>query len=633
MISRRPVYVSVSSLCLLVGLLSEAFAQTPVPGDSITGTVQKLEAVGAKILMREGKPYRVDFRGTRAGGKAVLPVVRLKRLGSLDLTGCRISDDDLAELVPLSLGQIHLAETAVTDVGMEHLATMKTLSLVNIEDTQIGDEGLAKIVTLPRLGDLRLKGSQVTDQGLNRLSSVPNLWRLSIGGSSISDESLKHLTGLLKLSGLTVTSSSVSDTGLRTLSATANLRQVTLRDSQVTQRAIDQLKTTHPKLTVNLQRSPGRPSARTPPRTASARSPLSNDSGGPPRTTQSHPPRRSHSEGSHLPVANSQAEAIAKLKSFGAEVKLRGGSVIRIEFSGDKSHLGDEDFSFLPELTSLEALDLSQTSVTDDLLKQLEGLRRLKTVRLYQTKTTWIGITELEKQIPNLKVFAHPPHPPGSSSIGWTVAAAVPVFLFTFYSFVQVFFSQFGRVVRLNAQMRSGKQLDPNSLAPISSSRAFCNAAMGFGMFFMLIGGSFLVTGTGEVIKSRAAADWPKVEGEVVVSRVITEMMGDGDGSSWTAYHPVIVYHYEVDGKKHTSTRLAAGRLTNSVAQDIHKKFPIGPATVSYNPDDSSDVLLLTGHAGNNFIPIGLGGLVVLIGSIVFVIALVKRRRYSGQVD
>ena len=76
----------------------------------------------------------------------------------------------------------------------------------------------------------------------------------------------------------------------------------------------------------------------------------------------------------------SQHEAIAKLKSFGAELEMRGDDVIRIEFTGNKSHLGDQDFSFLPALTSLDKLDLSQTSVTDETLRRLGGLRRLQTV-------------------------------------------------------------------------------------------------------------------------------------------------------------------------------------------------------------------------------------------------------------
>lgn len=598
--SRRRVYASVSSSCFLLSLVSVAFAQTPTAGDSVTGTVQKLEAAGAKIVKREGAPYRVSFNGTGADAKTVLLVVDLKQLGALDLTGCRISDDDLAKLVPLSLGQIHLTGTAVTDAGMEHLAKMKTLSLVNVEDTAVGDDGLAKLVTLPRLGDLWLNGSQVTDKGLSQLRSAPNIWRLSIGGSSISNDSLKQLIGMKKLSGLTVKSSSVSDAGLRTLSTAANLRRVTLIDSLVTSPMIDQLKQTHPNLAIELRKTSGR------------------------RTTRSTP-RDVSSETSGV----SQKDAIAKLKSFGAKVELRGGSVIRIEFDGDKSHLGDADLSFLAGLKSLEKLDLSQTSVTDDLLKQLAGLTRLKTLSLYKTEVTWIGITELEQRIPNLKVFATPPHSSGTSWVGWVVAAVFPAFLFTCYSLVRGGLSQYRHIAQLSAEVRSGKEFDPNSLASHSGGRAFCNAAMGAATVFLLIGGSFLVTGTGEAIKSIASTDWPTVEGEVVVSRVLSRMSSDSDGHSSMSYTPIIVYQYEVDGEKHTSRQLAAYRLSNSSAKFIDKEFPIGPATVFYNPDDPVDAVLLTGLTGDNFIPIGLGAAGTLIGAIVFLVAMVKRRRYT----
>ncbi|MBC8289286.1 MAG: DUF3592 domain-containing protein, partial [Planctomycetes bacterium] len=409
-----------------------------------------------------------------------------------------------------------------------------------------------------------------------------------------------------------------------TLTTAPILRQLTLYDSQVTEQTIDQLKKTRPNLTVTLRRSPGRPPARTTPRTTSKVRPRNSAS------PNRNPPPQSTTVESPATPAVSQQEAIAKLKSFGAELKLRAGSVVRIEFTGDKSHLGDADFSFLPSLTSLEKLDLSQTSVTDDLLKQLGGLPRLKTVWLYQTDVTWVGITELEKQIPNLKVFATPPHRAGGAWVGWLVAVAVPVFLFTGFSFVRGFFSQFGHVAQLSADVESGKQLDRKSLVSNSGSRAFCNAAMGFGTFFMLIGGSFLVTGTGEAIKSSSTTGWPTVEGEVVVSRVIRRANpGSGNqGSDSTSYEPVIVYEYEIDGTRHSSSQLATYRVANYTAKTIDQQFPAGPVTVHYNPDDSADAVLLTGLASDNFISIGLGGVGTLIGAIIFLVALVKRRRF-----
>jgi hypothetical protein len=622
MLTRRP-FAIVSSLCLLSTLFSEVIAQQPSADQA--ATVRKLEAAGAKVLYREGKVFRVSFRGTNAGGQSVLPVVELKQILSLDLTDCSISDSDLKGLVPLSLGQIQLAGTAITDAGMEHLAKMKTLALVNVEGTKVGDDGLAKLVTLPQLGDLWINDTQVTDAGLRQLSSAPNIWRLSIGGASVSDASLKHLTGLKKLSSLWVKSSAVSDVGLRTLITAPILRQVMLYDSQVTQQTIDQLKKTRPNLKVTLRRSLGLPATRTTPRTTSNGMARPGNSASPHRNPQRRATAQSTTKSATPAV--SQQEAIEKLKSFGAELELRDGFVVRIEFNGDKSHLGDADFSFLPSLTSLENLELSQTSVTDDLLKQLGRLPRLKTVWLYQTDVTWIGITELEKQIPNLKVYATPPNSASGSWVGWWIlAVAFPIFLFIGFSFLRGFFSQSGHAAQLSADVQSGKQLGHKSRVSDSGSRAFYNAAMGFGTFFMLIGGSFLVTGTAKAIKTSSTTGWPTVEGEVVVSRVIRSSAGGRGlaGGDSTHYAPVIVYHYEVDGTKHTSGQVG---VANYTAKTIDLQFPIGPVTVHYNPDDSADAVLLTGLASVNFISIGLGGAATLIGVVIFLFALVKRRR------
>ena len=71
------------------------------------------------------------------------------------------------------------------------------------------------------------------------------------------------------------------------------------------------------------------------------------------------------------------------------------------------------------------------------------------------------------------------------------------------------------------------------------------------------------------------------------------------------------MYHYEANGKKHTSSQLETCRQTNNTAKkNIDNEFPIGSTTVS---DDPSDAVLLTGLAGDNYSPIGRGRLVVLI--------------------
>jgi hypothetical protein len=118
------------------------------------------------------------------------------------------------------------------------------------------------------------------------------------------------------------------------------------------------------------------------------------------------------------------------------------------------------------------------------------------------------------------------------------------------------------------------------------------------------------------------------VEGKVVVSRVIRRTAPNSDRPNSTSYEPIVVYHYEANEKKHTSSQLATCRQANNTAKNIDNQFTIGSTTVS---DDPSDAVLLTGLTGDNYSPIGLGGLVVLISLTMFIITLVKRKRYPGK--
>lgn len=619
MLARRQI--TIACFCLLSGLVSRSMAQPPAREQA--EIIRKLEAVGAKVQTRDGKAFRISFRGTDADGNTVRPVQELKQLPALDLTGCRIADDDLPGLIPLSLVQIQLNGTDVTDAGMEHLAEMKSLTLVNVENTQVGNEGLAQLLTLPNLGDLCLTGSLVTDEGLRQLDSARKVWRLSIGGPNVTNESLKFVTGLKRLSGLNVKSPHVTDSGIQTLGSVTTLRQVILTDTQVSRQTVDELKARHPNLRIALRKTPGGIS-KIPGRTGSSI---------PPR-----PVKADRSTGRATPPAVptlSEQEAIAKLKSMGAEVEVKDGAVVRVAFSGNNSHLDDGKLSFLSGLTSLERLSLSRTGVSDELLKQLGGLRRLKSLRLHQTNVTWIGITELEQRLPQLKVFATAPSQPSPPWMMWVALAAIPLFLLTGFSFVRVILAQFRHVVTLSAENQAGNELNPKDLVSKSGGRAVCSAALGFGSFFALIGGAFLILGTSEAMNASATESWPTVEGQVVVSRVIKRTTFDHDphGHDSTAYEPVIIYQYEVDGKEHTGHRIAYYRLSNHSAKTIDQKIPVGPVTVSYRPGDPSESVLKPGLAAESFLPVGLGGAAFVVGLVVSIGALLRRKRYAADAD
>ena len=71
----------------------------------------------------------------------------------------------------------------------------------------------------------------------------------------------------------------------------------------------------------------------------------------------------------------------------------------------EKTAIGDEGLVHLKEMTDLEYLNLYGTSVTDEGLKHLAKLNNLKRLYVWQSKVTKEGMENFEKQIPGLKVI------------------------------------------------------------------------------------------------------------------------------------------------------------------------------------------------------------------------------------
>ena len=60
-------------------------------------------------------------------------------------------------------------------------------------------------------------------------------------------------------------------------------------------------------------------------------------------------------------------------------------------------------------MTKLEDLDLTGTQVTDEGLNYLTRLTHLKTLRLYATKITHVGVNSLHAALPNCTILWNPP--------------------------------------------------------------------------------------------------------------------------------------------------------------------------------------------------------------------------------
>lgn len=90
----------------------------------------------------------------------------------LDLANTKITDRGLQTIAGLeNLTRLHLARTQVSDQGLSSLAACKQLAFLNLFDTRVSDEGLQHLQHAPMLREVHLYQTGVTPAGVERLAS------------------------------------------------------------------------------------------------------------------------------------------------------------------------------------------------------------------------------------------------------------------------------------------------------------------------------------------------------------------------------------------------------------------------------------------------------------------------------
>jgi hypothetical protein len=110
-----------------------------------------------------------------------------------------------------------LNKTEAEDRHMDHIAALRSISVLSIERTGVGDGGLEHIRGLTRLRTLYCGYSKVTGAGLQSLAPLSRLEYLSLEGLPVADEHLAALAGLGRLRCLGLDRTKVTDGGLEVL--------------------------------------------------------------------------------------------------------------------------------------------------------------------------------------------------------------------------------------------------------------------------------------------------------------------------------------------------------------------------------------------------------------------------------
>ena len=112
----------------------------------------------------------------------------LTRLSALVLADAKgITDAGLENLAPLaSLELLDLSGTSVRGAGLKHLANLKQLLEVDLCKTPLEDDGIEVVLAFRRLRRLDLGDTQLTDKSLPVLAKLPAQANVDIGGTRIT---------------------------------------------------------------------------------------------------------------------------------------------------------------------------------------------------------------------------------------------------------------------------------------------------------------------------------------------------------------------------------------------------------------------------------------------------------------
>jgi serine/threonine protein kinase/Leucine-rich repeat (LRR) protein len=301
---------------------------------------------------------QLSLQGTRVSDAGLADLKGHKGLVHLNLTGTTVTDAGLVNLKGLTnLTSLSLGSTQVGNGGLEHLKGLTNLTSLHLDMTEVGDAGLVHLKGLTNLRLLGLPHTQVSNAGLEHLQGLTKLQELTLGATKVSDAGLEYLTGMTQLRSLSLPGTRVSDAGLQHLLALKNLTYLLLRGTRISAKGLERLRVPFP-------------------------------------TADGWEPNREAALavlglGGAVHVRPEGSKDDRPIKDA-ADLPKEYFRLTRASLAGVSKPLGDVLGKLAaltdPEFDRLEALDLSETAVTDDDLKRLEPLTGLNELSLARTQ-------------------------------------------------------------------------------------------------------------------------------------------------------------------------------------------------------------------------------------------------------
>ena len=304
---------------------------------------------------------RLDLQGNFFTGRALEHIAMMHDLLSLDLGDTTIGDDGVRQIAQLkSLRQIDLKRTKITDLSLELLGSTSRLESLDLYQTTISDRGVAHLVGLRNLRNLRISHTNTTDLALKYVAKLENLDSFEFDETRATDSGLAFLAGLKKLKSIRAYQNPFSDAGLAHLARLPALEDLSAGNGTTfTDRGLAHLSQCR---SLRIVRLGGHDHFTDEGLFHLAKLPLLED-----LTISGRASREPRSAPAITDRGMASLRRIKTLKRLLLE----------------DCRIGSAGLGSLSHLPALETLELAETSLTFDDLRQLDGFHNLKDFRLF----------------------------------------------------------------------------------------------------------------------------------------------------------------------------------------------------------------------------------------------------------
>jgi len=208
-----------------------------VPLGDVEKTVALLEQVA-----RLPNLVRLKAGGPDVTNAGLEKIAGLKKLKVLDLDQAKVDDDGMKYLAALPLVDINLKLTDVRDDGVGHLTKIQTLKQPKLVKTKVTNAGIAHVKEMSNLEGLDLQDVNTVDNAcLNDIQGLKKLKFLRIYGPGFAGDGIAPIGEMKSLRALSMHQTGLGDENINHLKPLVDLERLLLYGTHVTDKGMGEL--------------------------------------------------------------------------------------------------------------------------------------------------------------------------------------------------------------------------------------------------------------------------------------------------------------------------------------------------------------------------------------------------------